>query len=157
MNRRTFCCENVFKNSHALPKTDILEGTGDTQLGNSIRCRVNSSTVCIESCVFTGVDFLHLAFRVCHDYGLALKLHDTVGGLINAGDAVEGCGLTGTVGADKCNDLTGINLQGEIVDRNDTAKLHGHIFKAQNGIFRHCRHLPLFLWVSFFQIALSGP
>jgi hypothetical protein len=31
------CCEDVFKNGHALPQTDVLEGAGYAQLGDNVR------------------------------------------------------------------------------------------------------------------------
>ena len=69
------------------------------------------------------------------------KEHLTVGRLIHAGYAVEGCRLACAVWADQCNDLTLVNFKGQIVNGNDTAELHGYIVQPKN-VFSHCRSPP---------------
>ena len=57
-------------------------------------------------------------------------------GGVNAGDDVEGGGLTSAVGADEGDDLVLIDLQVHIVNGHDAAELHGYIFHTED-VFTH--------------------
>ena len=85
------------------------------------------------------------------DDGLVAEGHLAVGRRVHAGDDVERCGLAGAVGADQGYDLALVDFHAQVVDGDDAAELHGHIFKTEN-MFSHgsCpplpRQAPLFSW-----------
>ena len=83
---------------------------------------------------------------VLYDF-IALIVNSAVTGRVYACDHIEGCGLTGSVRADKGDDFPLVDLQIHIVHGNDTAKLHGDIFYLQY-IFR--THLEAPPSVTFF-------
>ena len=64
----------------------------------------------IEGGVLAGIALGHLALGVVADHGLPQKIHPAVGWLIYPGDAVEGGGLSGTVGADQGHDLPRVDV-----------------------------------------------
>ena len=55
-----------------------------------------------------------------------------VGGLIHSGDAVEGSGLAGAIGADQSHDLPLVHLQGQVVHRHHAAELHGDVLQPED-------------------------
>ena len=71
--------------------------------------------------------------------GLPSKLNLAVGRLVDAGDAVEGRGLAGAVGADEGHYLAAVDLQREVVDGDDAAELHGDVLHVQDvfNLFAH--------------------
>ena len=123
--------QNIFKYGHALPETDVLESTRNPQLCDLIRCGGQDVLAGISILVLSLVDFDVFPAGVGADHGLSHKLDQAVGGLIDTCDTVERCGLSGSVGADERDDLSFGNIQCQVVDRNDAAELHGHIFQMQ--------------------------
>ena len=133
----------VVKHRHALPQADILKGTGNAHLGNMIRCRGQSMVGRIHGGVFPFVQLRHLSPGMVADIRLVVKQHLAVGRLVNPGDDVEGRGLPGAVGADEGHNLPFVHLQGEVIDRHHTAKLHGDVFHLQNVVtLTHGVHPP---------------
>ena len=101
----------------------------------------------IHDRIFSPVQLLHFPLRVILYDFISFIIDSAVAGGIHACDHVEGCGLTGSVGADEGYNLPSVDLQVHIVYRNDAAKLHGDIFYFQN-IF--CIHLEAPPSVPFF-------
>ena len=95
------CDKHVFKDRHALPEADILEGARDAALGYLVRRRVDNTLPRVELGVFPGVFLLHFALGRAADYHIALKGDDAVRRLVHAGDAVEGRGLARAVRSDE--------------------------------------------------------
>ena len=54
-----------------------------------------------------------------------------------AGDGVQRCGLTGTVGADQSNDLALVDLKGDTLDGVDAAVIDVDVINLQNGAHAH--------------------
>ena len=93
--------------------------------------------------------FAHLALRVVADDGVAHELYASVRGLVYARDAVEGSGLSCAVGAYEGDDLALVDLDGEVVDGDYAAELHGDVFHAQDvfNVLTHWRRPPFrLLW-----------
>ena len=124
------CYEDVFKYGHALPEADVLEGAGYALLCYFVRC-VGYDLAEVHIAVFALIGLFHLALRMVADDGLAHELNQAVCRLVNAGDAVEGCGLARSVGADEGDYLALGDVQREVVYRDNTAKLHGDVFNMK--------------------------
>ena len=77
--------ENVIENSQVREQADVLEGAGDTELGDGIRRKVPKVATA--------------------------ELDGTGGRRVNTGDTVERRGLAGTIRADQCDDLAAIDLE----------------------------------------------
>ena len=125
------CYEDVFKNGHALPEADVLEGAGYALLCYFVRC-VGYDLAEVHIAVFALIGLFHLALRMVADDGLAHELNQAVCRLINAGDTVKRSGLTGTVGADEGDYLALGDIEREVVDGNDAAELHRNVFNMEN-------------------------
>ena len=126
LGTHVLCNQNVVKYRQLRKQPNILEGTGNAEFGDLIRCRADDMGVL--SCIFTEVLLLHFALGVIFQHGLSLKGDEAIGWLIDAGDAVKGGCLACTVGADQCNDLPLIDIQREVVDSDNAAELHGNVF-----------------------------
>ena len=87
----------------------------------------------VHIALFTGILPLHFAGGMVHGNGLILKVNRTVGGLIHAGNAVEGGGFAGTVGTDECYDFALVGFHGKVIDGNHAAELHGDVFYTQHA------------------------
>ena len=57
--------------------------------------------------------------------------------LINTGEHIHQCGLTGTVFSQQCQNLTGFHVQLHIVVRNHTAKGFGKALQLDGILLRH--------------------
>ena len=117
--------EHVVKHRHGFEQADVLEGAGDAQLGDIVRGMGHG--LGILAAVFAGVELFHLAPGIVGDQQLVVEIDRAVGGLVHAGDGVEGGGLAGAVGADQGHDLALENFHGEIVHGDDAAELHGDV------------------------------
>src|SRR5699024_3030957 len=87
--------------------------------------------------IFSGVQLLHLALGEVLHHGLLAEGDPAVGRFIHAGNAVEGGGLAGAVGADESHDLSLIDLQGQVIHRHHAAKLHGDVFQLEDMCLAH--------------------
>ena len=131
--------QNVFKDGHALPEADVLEGTGDAQLCHMVRSGGEDGRFGVILAVAALVVLFHFPGGMALDHGLAHEFHTAVGGLVYAGDAVEGRGLARAVGADEGHDFSLWHIQRQIVHGHNAAELHGHILHAKNILFTHER------------------
>ena len=95
----------------------------------------------VERAVLAEIFLGHLAARVVADYRLAHELYAPVGGLVDAGHAVEGRRLARAVGAYEGDYLALIHLYREVVDGDDAAELHGDVLHAQD-VLTHWRRPP---------------
>ena len=122
--------QHVVENRHLLEQTDVLEGTGDAELRDLVRC-LGDNLVAHQRFVAL-IKLLHLPARmVLHDR-LAVKIDGTVGRLIHTRDDIEGCRLAGTVRADQRDDLALVDFHRKIIDRHHAAKLHGDMLQAKH-------------------------
>ena len=88
--------QHVLQGRHVVEQPDVLEGPRDAQLGD--------------------LELLALAERLAHE-------RDPAGGrLVDAGHHVEAGRLAGTVGADQAEDLAGVDVERDAVERRDTAE-----------------------------------
>ena len=115
--------EHVFKYRQGREQADVLKGTGDALLGDPVRG--GGEDLGKHTLVLPLIELLHSALGVVFHHGLSQKGDPPVGGLIHSGDAVEGGGLAGAVGADQSHDLPLVHLQGKVVHRHHAAELHG--------------------------------
>jgi len=76
-----------------------------------------------------GAAHTHLAGDVGYLTGDVLPFEDDPAclGFIQSGDGIEKCGLTGPVGANEADNLTGINLQADIIDGYQAAEFLGNV------------------------------
>ena len=110
---------HVLQHRHGVKQTDILEGTGDPGVHHLV-----------------GLQPLQRRTR---------QGDVAAGGFIVGGDDVKQGGLARTVRADKAKDLRFINMEADVVDGPQAAKLHGDVLHLQdNVIFRHscCSFFP---------------
>ena len=96
---------DVFQHAHVRHQFDMLEGAGDAELCHLLRRRV--------------VDFL----AEHRDRAARRGQH--------AGDQVEGRALAGAVGADQRHDLAGLDVEGDVVDRDHAAELLARMVDLQ--------------------------
>ncbi|CAN4048302.1 ribosome recycling factor, partial [Dysosmobacter welbionis] len=78
------------------------------------------------------VELAHLALGVVFHDLLPPVPHRAVGGLVHAGDDVEGRSLARAVGADQGDDLPLAYLQIHVVHGDDAAELHGDILQTKD-------------------------
>ena len=129
------CNQHVLKHGQLGEQADILEGTGNALVSDHVR-RVRNH-IAVQPHVLPGVELFHLAVGKVFHNGLPQEIDLAVGGLIHAGDAVEGRGLAGAVGADQSHDLPLVDIQVQVIDGHNAAELHGHIFNMQH-VLSHC-------------------
>ena len=120
--------QHVVKGGLAFEQADVLEGAGDAQMGDLIGRRGYLHAGEFIG-VGAGVHALHFALGMVGDDYLIMEIHRAVGGLVHAGDAVEGRRLARAVGADQGDDLALVDAHGQVVDGHHAAKLHGDVFK----------------------------
>ena len=118
--------KHIFEHRLALPQPDILEGAGHPHLRNLVRS--GGQHLGVLPSVLPFVELLHSALGVVLHNLLPLKPHRPVGGLVYAGDHIEGGGLARAVGADKGHNLPLVDLKVQIVHGHHTAKLHSGVF-----------------------------
>ena len=129
-----FGSEDVVKDRHALPQSNVLERTRNTELRDLIRRLCEDRLSRIGILMLSLVDLCVLSSRISAHHWLAHERNQTVGRLINACDAVKRSRFAGTVRADERDDLSLWNIEGQIVDRDDAAELHSHILKMQRAL-----------------------
>ena len=114
---------HILQHRHRVKQPDILEGAGDPGVHHLV-----------------GLQPLQRGAR---------EGDAAAGGLIVGGDDVKQGGLTRAVRADKAKDLRLVNMEADVVDGPQAAKLHGDVLHLQDDfIFRHSRR-------SFFRSAKS--
>ena len=132
--------KDVLKNRQVGEKTDVLEGTGNAQLCYLV------GRLFYDFFVFSGVFALvlvyHLSLGMIFDYYVAVKGDKTVRRLINSGNAVESRCLSGSVRPDESDDLVFVYVQRKVVNGNNAAELHGHVFDMKH-IFSHYSSPPV--------------
>ena len=126
--------EHVFKYRQGREQADVLEGTGDALLGDSVRG--GGEDLRKHTLVLPLIELLHSALGVVFHHGLSQKGDPPVGGLIHSGDAVEGGGLAGAVGADQTNGFSLVHIEVQAIHGHQAAEAHGQIFCLQYFI-RH--------------------
>ena len=131
--------QHVFKNGEGAEEPDVLEGAGDALPGDLVGGEADHAGV--FAVVLPLIHGLHLALGVVFHDDLPRQAHPAVGGLVDTGDAVEGGGFAGAIGADEGHDLPLVDLHGQVVDGHYTAELHGDVLQAQH-ILSHCAHQP---------------
>ena len=122
--------QNVFKDGQGPEQPDILEGTGNAPVGDPVGGGVQ--LVGVEPLVLAQIGFVHLALGIVLHQGLAAEVDFAVGGLVHTGDAVEGGGFAGAVGADQGHDFPLVDIHGQVVHGHHAAKLHGHMFHMED-------------------------
>ena len=131
--------QHVVKHRLGSPQPDVLEGPGHAQLSDLIGS--GGEDVGILPGMLSLVGGPHLALGVIFHDLLPLEPDGAVGGLVHAGDHVEGSGLSGAVGPDQCHDLSLVDGEVHIVHSHHTAELHGDVFHSQH-VLSHWRRLP---------------
>ena len=142
----------VVKYGQIFKQPDILEGPGNAQLRNLIRCLGNHLIVFHR--VFSQILFLHLSPGIIFHHGFPPEGNQSVGRGVHAGNHIESGGLARSVGADQRHDLSLVHIQGQVVYRHHAAKLHGHMFHMKY-ILRHYASPPV--WGFFFFFRLNRP
>ena len=122
--------QHVVEHRLVLPQTDILEGPGHAHPGDLVRG--GGQGVGVLPGVLALVELAHLALGVVFHDLLPPVPHRAVGGLVHAGDDVEGRSLARAVGADQGDDLPLAYLQIHVVHGDDAAELHGDILQTKD-------------------------
>ena len=131
--------QDVFKDRQVAEQADILEGTGQTHLGDLVRRFAQCGLVGKFFGVAAQVFPLAAALGVLAQVGLAVQVQAAVGGGVYAGHRVKGRRLAGAVGSDQGNDLSLPDLHRKVVDSHYAAELHRDIFQPKNGVI-HSQH-----------------
>ena len=124
-------------------------GVQRVQGGDGVRVVLSVVGGGVELGVLAEIFLRHLSLRMIADDGVTHELYASVRGLVYARDAVEGSGLSCAVGAYEGDDLALVDLDGEVVDGNYAAELHGDVFHAQDvfNVLTHWRRPPFrLLW-----------
>lgn len=77
--------------------------------------------------------------------------HRAVGGLVHAGDDIEGGGLSRAVGSDEGYDLPLVDLQLQIVHSHNAAELHGDVIQSQKLLTHGCTASFVAFFCCFFR------
>ena len=124
--------QHVFKYGLGLEQADVLEGAGQAQPGDPVGRGFDR--LLEYPSVLARVQGLHFALRMVGYDQLVFIPHLPVGGFVYAGDAVEGRGFAGAVGADQRHDLAAVDMHAQVIDGDHAAKLHGDAFEFQHMI-----------------------
>ena len=124
--------QDIVEHALALPESDILEGSCNSKARDLVRCGLD--VLGVFSVVGSGVELLHLAMRIVLDNLVSVEENVSVGGRIDAGDDVEGRGLSRTVGTDEGDDLALVHMHGQGIDSHDTAELHCNVIHFKDGL-----------------------
>ena len=92
--------EHIVKNRHGFPETDILESSGNPELGDLIRSRRNRLYREIFIAEESLIVLLHFSGRMVGHDRLFFERNDTIGRLVHSRNAVKGCSFPRAVGAD---------------------------------------------------------
>src|SRR5699024_3214638 len=99
---------DVVLHRHAGEQADVLEGTGEAQLGDAVRLPAGDV--------------------------LSQHLHLALGGVVHAGNDVEQGTLAGAVGTDDADDLAGVDLHADVRQSHQTAETLSDVFCFQNSL-----------------------
>ena len=141
--------EHIVEHRLGLPQTDVLKGPGHARPGDLIRGRGESLRV--KSIALALVLLFHFALGVVFDDLRPVEPHRAVGGLVHAGDDIEGGGLSRAVGSDEGHDLPLVDLQLQIVHSHNAAELHGDVIQSQKLLTHGCTASFFALFCRFFR------
>ena len=122
--------QNILENRHRLEQPYVLKGSRHTEFGYLIRRFFYRMPVVAG--MLTRIQLFHLTLWMIFKDKLVVKIYRTVCRLINSRYGVEYGRFSGSVRTYKGNYLALVDLHTKVVYRNNTAELHGQVFKTKD-------------------------
>ena len=131
--------QQVFEHGHAGEQADVLEGAGHPRAAGDFEAlhafeQVERAAGRVRPLPAAAGEPRQ---RVEGGLGAMRQRDPALGGLIEAGDAVEDGGLAGAVRADDGGDFAPPGGKRELVDGGEAAEAHGEMLDAQDFVAAH--------------------
>ena len=128
--------EEVFQNTHAAEKANVLKGARnprrrrDPEIGHAFQ----EIDAAVPALLILATGLRQRFHLVVAARRAAIEDDSSLGGPIEAGDAVEDRRLAGAIRADQGGDVAAPDIEGQVVDGDEAAEAHGEMLDGQDRI-----------------------